>query len=179
MDFGTIRNKLKAGQYPDVDALLADVQQVFINCFTFNLPDDVVFEMGRSLETEFNKWCAVKGLKQVPISEAPPPPAQLPVPSSEPEMVPPTSANDLPGLSGHEMTMPYDQQQQQESMVPQHQPAYGLVDMPMMTGDKRNFDQFDQDNGQDFDYDMVSLLTTFDLFISLITLSISRMISIQ
>ncbi|KAG2226887.1 hypothetical protein INT45_010166, partial [Circinella minor] len=71
MDFGTIRQKLEKNQYQDTNGLLKDAQQVFINCFIFNLPDDIVTQMGRDVEAEFNKLCAAKNLKGIPISNPP------------------------------------------------------------------------------------------------------------
>ena len=71
MDFGTIRQKLEKNQYQDTNGLLKDAQQVFINCFIFNLPDDIVTQMGRDVEAEFNKLCAAKNLKGIPLSDPP------------------------------------------------------------------------------------------------------------
>ncbi|KAF7727505.1 hypothetical protein EC973_007483 [Apophysomyces ossiformis] len=63
MDFGTIRKKLEGSKYTEVDQLLRDANQVFVNCYTFNLEDDIVYKMGQEIEAEFNKLCAAKGLK--------------------------------------------------------------------------------------------------------------------
>ncbi|CAO3616923.1 unnamed protein product [Cunninghamella echinulata] len=65
MDFGTIITKLS--KYPDADTFLQDVKQVFVNCYLFNLPDDIVTEWGRKLEQDFKALCAEKGLKTINI----------------------------------------------------------------------------------------------------------------
>ncbi|KAI9278500.1 hypothetical protein BDA99DRAFT_8590 [Phascolomyces articulosus] len=82
MDFGTIRMKLEKNEYQDASGLLKDAQQVFINCFTFNLPDDIVTQMGRDVEAEFNKLCAAKNLKGIPISNPQHVSGTIPAPST-------------------------------------------------------------------------------------------------
>ncbi|KAI8388692.1 Bromodomain-containing protein [Radiomyces spectabilis] len=73
MDFGTIRKKMEDSEYRSTEALLKDVEQVFVNCYLFNLSDDIVYQMGKELEARFNKLCAAKGLKGVHVSMDPPP----------------------------------------------------------------------------------------------------------
>ncbi|ORZ15810.1 hypothetical protein BCR42DRAFT_415941 [Absidia repens] len=65
MDFGTILKKLD--KYPNADAFLHDVKQVFVNCYLFNLVDDIVAQWGRLLEQDFVNLCKEKGLKTIHI----------------------------------------------------------------------------------------------------------------
>lgn len=67
MDFGTIRKKLESNKYANADQLLKDAKQVFINCYLFNIPDDIVSKMGRDLQTEFNRLCAARGLRTINV----------------------------------------------------------------------------------------------------------------
>lgn len=67
MDFGTIRNKLESNKYASADQLLKDAKQVFINCYLFNIPDDIVYTMGRELQAEFNRLCAARGLRTINV----------------------------------------------------------------------------------------------------------------
>lgn len=83
MDFGTMRTKFEQGKYTEPAQLLKDAEQVFINCYTFNLPDDVVYQMGIELENEFNKLCAAKALKTSDALSKVPPPAPVVMPPSE------------------------------------------------------------------------------------------------
>src|ERR1700761_1604770 len=38
MDLGTVQRNLDAGRYSSMDAFIADVEQIFINCRLFNPP---------------------------------------------------------------------------------------------------------------------------------------------
>jgi transcription initiation factor TFIID subunit 2 len=67
MDFGTIRKRLETGKYSNADQLLKDAKQVFINCYLFNIPDDVVTQMGRDLQAEFNRLSSAKGLRTINV----------------------------------------------------------------------------------------------------------------
>ncbi|RCI03150.1 hypothetical protein CU098_000195, partial [Rhizopus stolonifer] len=67
MDFGTIRRKLDKGKYTHPDQLLKDAKQVFINCYMFNMPDDVVTQMGKDLQAEFNRLSSSRGLRTIQI----------------------------------------------------------------------------------------------------------------
>lgn len=67
MDFGTIRKKLDSNKYANADQLLKDAKQVFINCYLFNIPDDIVSKMGRDLQTEFNRLCTARGLRTINV----------------------------------------------------------------------------------------------------------------
>ncbi|KAI9312583.1 hypothetical protein BX666DRAFT_1984486 [Dichotomocladium elegans] len=130
MDFGTIRQKLDRGDYKDTSQLLKDAQQVFINCFTFNLPDDIVYQMGRDLETEFNKLCLQKGLTPIPISNPPAAPHYQH-----------TTLTDV--LTSH--------QDQLDSLYDQSD-AYGLVDIPQHNR-KRSYDGLNPNDPEDYDMD--------------------------
>ncbi|KAI8335273.1 hypothetical protein EDC96DRAFT_469660 [Choanephora cucurbitarum] len=67
MDFGTIRKKLDKGKYSHPEQLLKDAKQVFINCYMFNMPDDVVTQMGKELQGEFNRLSSARGLRTIEI----------------------------------------------------------------------------------------------------------------
>lgn len=55
MDLGTIRKKLDAGEYDTVDQFKADVDLVFKNACTYNLPGSDVYVMSEIVQKEFNK----------------------------------------------------------------------------------------------------------------------------
>lgn len=44
MDFGTIRDRLKAGDYKDVKEVVEDMSLVFENCDTYNNGESDVFK---------------------------------------------------------------------------------------------------------------------------------------
>ncbi|KAI8088239.1 hypothetical protein BDF21DRAFT_378346 [Thamnidium elegans] len=67
MDFGTIRKKLDTNKYANADQLLKDAKQVFINCYLFNIPDDIVSKMGHDLQDEFNRLCSARGLRTITV----------------------------------------------------------------------------------------------------------------
>lgn len=67
MDFGTIRKKLDSNKYANADQLLKDAKQVFINCYLFNIPDDIVSQMGHELQNEFNRLCTARGLRTINV----------------------------------------------------------------------------------------------------------------
>lgn len=67
MDFGTIRKKLDSNKYANADQLLKDAKQVFINCYLFNIPDDIVSKMGHDLQDEFNRLCSARGLRTITV----------------------------------------------------------------------------------------------------------------
>jgi len=54
MDLGTIVKRLNGGQYGSPAELKADVDLVWENCFTFNLPDHDVYKMARKLKSDFD-----------------------------------------------------------------------------------------------------------------------------
>ena len=64
MDLGSIKKRLKNGYYENCASCIADFDQVFQNCFTYNSPQDVdsslhalipqdVYKMGKALEEIF------------------------------------------------------------------------------------------------------------------------------
>lgn len=69
MDFGTIRQRYTSGGYDNANQLLRDVKLVFYNCYLFNLPDDVVTQMGRDLQTEFNRLSRARGLRTISVDD--------------------------------------------------------------------------------------------------------------
>jgi len=61
MDFSTITNKLESGEYKSVDGFEADVQLVFNNCSSYNLPGSSVVKMSDSLRATFeSKFQSIK-----------------------------------------------------------------------------------------------------------------------
>jgi hypothetical protein len=49
MDFGTIHDKVEAGEYPSWEALETDLELMFNNAITFNGPEHSVSDIARSL----------------------------------------------------------------------------------------------------------------------------------
>ncbi|ORX42682.1 hypothetical protein DM01DRAFT_1350220 [Hesseltinella vesiculosa] len=66
MDLGTVLSKLE--RYQSANELLDDVKQVVVNCYLFNLPDDIVCRWGHSLESDFNQMCRERGLAGILIN---------------------------------------------------------------------------------------------------------------
>jgi len=58
-----------SGGYDNANQLLRDVKLVFYNCYLFNLPDDVVTQMGRDLQTEFNRLSRARGLRTISVDD--------------------------------------------------------------------------------------------------------------
>ncbi|GAB7349195.1 hypothetical protein MBLNU459_g8125t1 [Dothideomycetes sp. NU459] len=57
MDLSTMTNKLKSGQYSTAAEFKADGDLMFSNCFKFNPPDNVVHQMGKEFQREFDiQW---------------------------------------------------------------------------------------------------------------------------
>lgn len=57
MDLSTIKKKLDMGEYNDADEFEVDVRLMFNNCYTFNRPEDDVYQLGKRLESIFDeKW---------------------------------------------------------------------------------------------------------------------------
>ncbi|KAL9979827.1 hypothetical protein ACROYT_G017544 [Oculina patagonica] len=55
MDLGTIKEKLRSLEYPDVDSFVADVRLVFSNSDKYNLSTSEVGQAGKNLEKYFDK----------------------------------------------------------------------------------------------------------------------------
>ncbi|KAJ3296517.1 hypothetical protein HK104_001524 [Borealophlyctis nickersoniae] len=55
IDISTIRKKLHSGTYSTTNEFEADVQLMFRNCFTFNLPGDPVYKQGLDLKQVFEE----------------------------------------------------------------------------------------------------------------------------
>lgn len=114
MDFGTIRSKLEQGKYTDSSQLLKDAQQVFVNCYTFNLSDDIVYHMGQEIEAEFNKLCAAKGLKGVEVSSH----QQASEAVEQPTYAFSDTTSVVPEISGTKRSLEiYDDEDQDSGMV--------------------------------------------------------------
>lgn len=73
MDFGTVKTKLKKGKYANPREFDNDMRLVFRNCYTFNPPDNPVFQQCKLLEKEYNKlWQLHIGNKTVPEASTTP-----------------------------------------------------------------------------------------------------------
>lgn len=55
MDFGTIEQRLSAGEYSSVDQLASDCRLVFSNARTFNPPDHIIYKMATDLSKFFER----------------------------------------------------------------------------------------------------------------------------
>ncbi|KPM11849.1 Bromodomain-containing protein 4 [Sarcoptes scabiei] len=55
MDFTTIKKRLDFLWYQSADECIADIRQIFINCFRFNSPSDDVYLKGQKLLNLFNR----------------------------------------------------------------------------------------------------------------------------
>jgi len=53
MDLGSIRKRLKNGFYANAASCIADFEQMFRNCYTYNNSDHDVYKMGQELERIF------------------------------------------------------------------------------------------------------------------------------
>ena len=83
MDMGTIRHKLKMGEYENAKDFEADWRLMFSNCYKFNPVDHPVHRAGKELEEIFDERWSQK--KQWIRDHAPPSGAQSPESSPEPE----------------------------------------------------------------------------------------------
>ncbi|KAH8552281.1 hypothetical protein BGW37DRAFT_304462 [Umbelopsis sp. PMI_123] len=108
MDFGTVKTKLKKGKYANPREFDNDMRLVFRNCYTFNPPDNPVFQQCKLLEKDYTKlWQLHIGNKTSPDSSAsveasvsPTPAAKINVPAAAPRShaasVPPKAATMSP-----------------------------------------------------------------------------------
>jgi hypothetical protein len=55
MDISTIENNLTHGKYTSIIGFYKDVDLMFRNCFKFNLPEEYVYQAGKSLQAFFQK----------------------------------------------------------------------------------------------------------------------------
>lgn len=175
MDFGTIREKLEQGKYSEPQELLEDAQQVFINCFTFNLSDDMVYHMGRELEAEFNKLCAAKGVKGVgitnvdkdsEINDDQPPVEEQPLSMPTEQLPTEQPIMGQPPIMGQSSMDPQPSMEQTlldsaaAAPAPTAEDMYALplgetlgenlydyMSAPLMSGQKRTFDDFNDGYG--------------------------------
>jgi bromodomain-containing factor 1 len=59
MDLSKIKRKLDHGEYNDGEDFEEDVRLMFNNCYTFNRPEDDVYQLGKKLESIFDeKWAS-------------------------------------------------------------------------------------------------------------------------
>ncbi|KAJ1828056.1 hypothetical protein LPJ56_001320, partial [Coemansia sp. RSA 2599] len=74
MDLSTIKQKLDSRKYTDPADFAADMRLMFDNCYTFNPPGTLVYDMGKELEAAFDReWKASALLSEA--SKTPPRPA--------------------------------------------------------------------------------------------------------
>jgi bromodomain-containing factor 1 len=62
MDLGTIWAKLRGGQYRRAEECHADVQQVWRNCFTFNVEQSDIYQAAVQCEGVYRRLCQQAGL---------------------------------------------------------------------------------------------------------------------
>jgi len=87
MDFGTVKTKLKKGKYTTPKEFDHDMRLVFRNCYTFNPPDNPVFQQCKLLEKEYSKlWQSQFGSKSASESPVPAAGAFSPSVSSAPKI---------------------------------------------------------------------------------------------
>lgn len=55
MDLSTVKKSVEADKYGTLEDFRSDVELMFQNCFTYNLPDSTVHKMGASLEKYFKQ----------------------------------------------------------------------------------------------------------------------------
>lgn len=68
MDLSTIKSKMDAGEYADETQFLADIRQIFENCFAYWKKGDPMYAAGEKLQKTFedkysgmNKWISKMG----------------------------------------------------------------------------------------------------------------------
>ena len=68
MDLGTVKEKMDKGEYADEEQFVADVRQIFVNCYTYWDEGTSTWEAGKALERSFEntykkmpKWLAANG----------------------------------------------------------------------------------------------------------------------
>lgn len=87
MDFGTVKTKLKKGKYTTPKEFDHDMRLVFRNCYTFNPPDNPVFQQCKLLEKEYSKlWQSQFGSQSASESPVPAAGAFSPSVSSAPKI---------------------------------------------------------------------------------------------
>ncbi|CAB5191479.1 uncharacterized protein OCT59_006492 [Rhizophagus irregularis] len=65
MDLATINSKLENDQYANAEEFEEDIRLMFRNCYTYNGVGSEVYNMGKTLESVFNKKWAEKPVPQV------------------------------------------------------------------------------------------------------------------
>jgi hypothetical protein len=74
MDLGTIEQRLnKKNFYHSMENFEHDVRLIFSNCFLFNLPGDLVYDLGKKMESAFNRL--MQREKNIEEHQKPPPPS--------------------------------------------------------------------------------------------------------
>ncbi len=64
MDLATINSKLENDQYANAEEFEEDIRLMFRNCYTYNGVGSEVYNMGKTLESVFNKKWAEKPVPQ-------------------------------------------------------------------------------------------------------------------
>jgi len=62
MDLGTIKKRLKRGEYATLREYFRDVALVWRNCYTFNEEGSEIWELARECEAAHRRLCAEAGL---------------------------------------------------------------------------------------------------------------------
>ncbi|ORZ02699.1 Bromodomain-containing protein [Syncephalastrum racemosum] len=80
MDLSTMERKLDEGDYQTPDDFERDMRLMFQNCYTYNPPGSPVHEMGKRLESEFDKKWSEMPEPVPPEVQSPPPAPPAPQP---------------------------------------------------------------------------------------------------
>lgn len=70
MDFSLIRKKLRNGEYELCKDIVADIQQIFSNCYLYNKPDSSVSILCKAIEQHFNTLRSTKDIDSIIRKEA-------------------------------------------------------------------------------------------------------------
>ncbi|CUV06052.1 unnamed protein product [Cryptosporidium hominis] len=70
MDFSLIRKKLRNGEYELCRETIADIQQIFSNCYLYNKPDSSVSILCKAIEQHFNSLKSSKDIDSILNKEA-------------------------------------------------------------------------------------------------------------
>ncbi|KAJ1604796.1 ankyrin repeat-containing protein [Cryptosporidium canis] len=65
MDFSLIRKKLRNGEYELCRDAIADIQQIFFNCYLYNKPDSSVSILCKAIEQHFNSLKSSKDIDSI------------------------------------------------------------------------------------------------------------------
>uniref|UniRef100_A0A8C4WWE3 Bromodomain-containing protein 3 n=1 Tax=Eptatretus burgeri TaxID=7764 RepID=A0A8C4WWE3_EPTBU len=85
MDLSTMKRKMEAREYQDLNEFASDVRLMFSNCYKYNPPDHEVVAMARKLQDMFEMRLSLMSTEPSEAAPAPaPPPASSPAPPVAP-----------------------------------------------------------------------------------------------